>query len=177
MLLAKKEKMLFDCILEADYNLIKEKILDLPSLDFFNDQGESPLAVACYEVEDDHIQDILYLMLSKGAKINAFQGTGYTPLFNATLALRPFLVELLLKNGADPNINFFEKDFPEVISSALDFTYLRMLEASIMKFEGNNTLKSNKELDLEIKGCTQIMHLMSKFGAKLKSEEIIPYLS
>lgn len=47
--------------------------------------------------------DIVKLMLSKGADVNAADG-GNTPLLDAILHQRPVMVKLLLEHGAKPNI-------------------------------------------------------------------------
>jgi ankyrin repeat protein len=54
---------------------------------------------------------IMQLLLSRGANLSIAANRNDTPLYVASLSNQPAAVELLLKNGADPN-EFIERDGP-----------------------------------------------------------------
>ncbi|MFI5149970.1 MAG: ankyrin repeat domain-containing protein [Bacteroidia bacterium] len=63
--------------------------------------------------------EIMKIMLKAGADINLYGEGGYTALDCASGQAKVQLVQFLLENGANPNINFYEDEDPEILSSIL----------------------------------------------------------
>lgn len=64
-----------------------------------NDNGSTPLMAAC---ADGHV-DVVRLLISKGANVNAKNCFGSTPLHSGAYASNLPIILLLVERGADPN--------------------------------------------------------------------------
>lgn len=90
-----------------------------------NDTGQTPLHVAQH-------QDIVRELIAKGAKVNAFDGDGFTPIFNKEIKS----IKILVEAGADINIKSLNRGNTPMIwysySGYIDgVRYLISLEAEI----------------------------------------------
>lgn len=169
------QKKLFKAIENAHVMRIKHLVNLGADVNLANINGETPLAVACYEIEENELEQVILYLLEKGADINKYEGKGFTPLFYAVLANRPAVVQSLLEKGANPNINFFPEFFPKVISSALDLAYTRYLSAVVSEMKGS--YKDLRTIQNVMIGCQSIMFLLREAGAKINKHEPVPEYS
>jgi ankyrin repeat protein len=173
--MADLQKKLFLAIEKADIRRVKRLVRMGADVNGLNASGETPLAVACCSPQNSEIKKVVAYLINEGADINKFESGGYTPLFRAVLANRPFVVQMLLENGDNPNIKYFPQNTPKDISSAFDLAYMRFLEAVIKQKKGYyddfNILQSQIF-------CNQsLMLLLSEAGARHHEKEVVPEYS
>ncbi len=97
--------------------------------------SETPLHRLCAR-SSPHM-DLIMMLLEKGAKVNAVNLSGKTPIFHCNFSYSVELLNLLIKYGADINIrdkygntllhddyiNCFEERFEEFLKALLDFGF------------------------------------------------------
>lgn len=91
---------ILEAVRHADLARISSLLDSSPHLVNLKDSaGYSPLHWAC--VDGD--QEVIKLLLQKGAEVNAQSNEGYTPLHNAARRGNRLIVALLISNGASVN--------------------------------------------------------------------------
>jgi hypothetical protein len=170
---------LFQAIIRADLEHIKHLVSQGADVNGFDDQGETPLAFACYATEPKHARPIVEYFLKKGADINKYNDGGATPLFNAVRAGRHLLVMRLLEEGANPNINISPKRTPSIVSSALDLVFNRYVAAIVRSRKSlSGPRRPEYEIaEVEIESCRSLMFLLTEAGARRLEYEPVPEYS
>jgi ankyrin repeat protein len=166
------QKELFDAIENSDFSKIKDLVHFGADINQANEDGETPLARVCSNMEYKAMKDVIHYFISKGADVNKYETGGFTPLFNAILANRVEVVLLLLERGANPNINFFPEENPDLVSSALDLAYYRYLDAVVRQRKG--FYNDPDEVYYEVISARNIMYLLIEAGARLTENEVVP---
>jgi ankyrin repeat protein len=168
------QSSLFKAVTQADLADIKRLVKLGADVNGLNEQGQTPLAVACYAPELKHARMIVEYFLKKGADINKHNDGGLTPLFNAVRAGRHGIVQRLLEEGANPNINLFPSKSPLIVSSAFDLVFNRYLVAVVKSKKGFDDFNV---LESEIDHCRSMMFLLSEAGARRHIYEPVPEYS
>jgi len=107
-------------------------------------------------------------LLKKGADINFFVCNDWncTALYYAVFNREVQVVKFLLQHGANPNLNFFPEESPEVISSALNLAIDEKQFRPFLSGYGENDIESVKIR----KEFNEIIDLLEKAGAKSNKE-------
>lgn len=166
---------LFDAVRDAQMERIRELVALGADINSTNDEGFTPLVLACTHPDIRRAGSLISCLLEEGADVNKCDHSGYTPLFIAVLAKRLGIVQTLLERGANPNINFFPNHTPKVVSSALDLVHKRYLNAVIKEKKG--LYDDFGLLQDEIDGCRGLMLILTEAGARQYEKEFVPEYS
>ena len=168
------QKELLEAIEDGNLLKIREVLPLVDDVNFFNEEGETPLAVTALIWQEELGIKILSSLLDKGADIDLYKQPGFSALFNAVIANRPEMVEFLLRKGAKVNVNYMEEDMPEICSSVCLFAYDKMIELSVEKMKKKTLDKFKAD---EYQRSKQVIELLQLYEARMYYKDIKPELS
>jgi len=169
--------------------LIKEPKCDVMLVD---DEGNTPLHTFCKSFKSPSCEDHFQALIDRGAKVNAQNKHGETPLHYAVFnpCIKVIMAELLLKNKADPDIP--TKSGDTCVHYAVDIGKVELIKLfiiydanfNIMGSQGQKPLvmaKSNKSLHSSIQDSLELARWLrangwSEYVTKFLNEELYTFI-
>lgn len=138
-------------------------------VDLFLTAGMNPMPILAY-AESDMREEIVNLLLSRVADVNAKSDSGHTALMGASALDHPTIVKLLIKKGADVNAKTKKGRTPLLSAVYGSSAVVKLLlengaEVNAKDVEGNTALMIAVD-----RGNTEIVKMLLQSGADVNAK-------